>query len=194
MFRLCVVGSGGVGKSSVTIRYLKNEFTEYYDPTLEETYRAQIDYCGKLYDIEVVDTAGQEEYTSFRDSSLATGDAFLVLFAINSASSWNELKDLRGKIIREHEESNTTCTIPMVIVGNKMDLEEERETNREEVMEYCNSVLIPFIETSAKTGLNVRESFQLMMQQIQKINPALLERTIPKNASENGKKKDCSIL
>ncbi|KAK3743251.1 hypothetical protein QZH41_017055 [Actinostola sp. cb2023] len=115
MFRLCVVGSGGVGKSSVTIRYLKNEFTEYYDPTLEEVYRAQ-------------------------------------------------------------------------------DLEEERETSKDEIMEYCNSMNTPLIETSAKTGLNVQECFQLMMRQIHRIQPSLLERTVPNHFEENGKKKDCSIL
>ena len=67
--------------------------------------------------MEIVDTAGQEEFSSFRDSSLATGDAFLVLFAINSASSWHELKELRSKIIRDHESHSS---IPMVIVANKL--------------------------------------------------------------------------
>lgn len=193
MFRLCVVGSGGVGKSSLTIRYLKNEFTEYYDPTLEETYRKEIEYNGKLYDVEIVDTAGQEEFSSFRDSSVATGDAFLVLFAINSASSWHELKDLRSKIIQDRQ---LTSAIPMVMVGNKLDLEGEREVNKDEVLEYCNSsdVNIPLIETSAKTGLNVEETFQLMMQQIQRIQPALLERTAPRNHEDKRRKNDCLLL
>ena len=62
---------------------------------------------------EIVDTAGQEEYSSFRDSSVATGDAFLVLFAI----SWHQLQDLRSKIIQDHQ---LTSAIPMVIVGNKL--------------------------------------------------------------------------
>ena len=66
---------------------------------------------------EIVDTAGQEEYSSFRDLSVATGDAFLVLFAINSVSGWHELQDLRSKIIQDHQ---LTSAIPMVIVGNKL--------------------------------------------------------------------------
>ena len=77
----------------------------------------QIEYNGKLYDVEIVDTAGQEEFSSFRDSSVATGEAFLVLFAINSASSWLELKELRSKIIQERQAASA---IPMVIVGNKL--------------------------------------------------------------------------
>lgn len=67
--------------------------------------------------MEIVDTAGQEEFSSFRDSSVATGDAFLVLFAINSVSSWHELKDLRSKIIQDRQ---LTSPIPMVLVGNKL--------------------------------------------------------------------------
>ena len=67
--------------------------------------------------MEIVDTAGQEEFSSFRDSSVATGEAFLVLFAINSASSWHELKDLRSKIIQDRQ---LTSAIPMIIVGNKL--------------------------------------------------------------------------
>ena len=77
----------------------------------------QIEYNGKLYDVEIIDTAGQEEYSSFRDSSVATGDAFLVLFAINSTSSWHELKDLRSKIIQDRQQISS---IPMVIVANKL--------------------------------------------------------------------------
>ena len=68
--------------------------------------------------MEIVDTAGQEEFTSFLDSSLATGDAFMVLYAINSLSSWNELKTLRSKINQETE-SLGNKTVPMIVVGNK---------------------------------------------------------------------------
>ena len=75
----------------------------------------QIEYAGRFYDIEIVDTAGQEEFFSFRDSSLASGDAFLILFAINSRASWLEMKGLHGKIIEDKEKQS----IPIIIVGNK---------------------------------------------------------------------------
>ncbi|CAB4014276.1 ras rasD [Paramuricea clavata] len=189
MLRLCVAGSGGVGKSSLTIRYLRDEFTEYYDPTLEETYQKEIEYAGRLYDIEIVDTAGQEEFSSFRDSSLATGDAFLILFAINSQASWLEMKELRSKIIEDKEQPS----IPMVIVGNKRDLEDEREVESDEILEYCNSFSIPYIETSAKTGLNVQEAFQLIYGQIHRLQAHMLERTLSKKPTK-GRRKDCKIV
>ena len=75
-------------------------------------------YSGRSHEVEIVDTAGQEEFTSFLDSSLATGDAFMVLYAINSLSSWNELKTLRSKINQEIE-SLGSKKVPMIVVGNK---------------------------------------------------------------------------
>ena len=66
--------------------------------------------------MEIVDTAGQEEFMLFRDTALGQGDAFLALFAINSISSWYSLQELRDKIVREHEDEEN---IPMVIVANK---------------------------------------------------------------------------
>ena len=69
-----------------------------------------------MHDVEIIDTAGQEEFMSFRDSSMAHGDAFLALCAINSYSSFVELKVLREKVIREHDGDTD---VPMVIVANK---------------------------------------------------------------------------
>ena len=65
--------------------------------------------------MEVIDTAGQEEFLLFRDSSMAQGDAFLIVFAIDSVSSWQHLKELRFKIVQEKDERE----IPMVVVANK---------------------------------------------------------------------------
>eukprot|EP00794_Sanderia_malayensis_P008119 gene8119-8989_t len=190
MLRICVVGSGGVGKSCVTLRYLKNEFTEYYDPTMEETYQTEIIYSGKSHEVEIVDTAGQEEFTSFLDSSLATGDAFMVLYAINSLSSWNDLKSLRSKICQETE---STKKVPMIVVGNKRDLENERISLPEDPEDYAASINVPYIETSAKTGFNVKEAFCLMFRQIDAIQPDLLCKR-KKNTIRDKKTKDCIVV
>lgn len=69
-----------------------------------------------MHDVEIIDTAGQEEFMSFRDSSMAHGDAFLALCAINSYPSWIELKTLREKVISEQDGDTN---VPMVIVANK---------------------------------------------------------------------------
>lgn len=63
-------------------------------------------HSGRVFDIEIIDTAGQEEFFKYRDSSLAEGDAYLALYSINSLSSWLELKELRKKIEQEKVNNN----------------------------------------------------------------------------------------
>ena len=82
----------------------------------EESYITQIEYGFDQHDVEIIDTAGQEEFMFFRDCSLAKGDAFLGLFAINSLSSWYSLQELHKKIIRERDEDDT---VPFVVIANK---------------------------------------------------------------------------
>lgn len=84
--------------------------------SLEESYITKIEYGFDLHDVELIDTAGQEEFHSFRDSSLSKGDGFLALYAINSVASWYELQDLRTKIMRHNDDDES---IPMVIIANK---------------------------------------------------------------------------
>lgn len=75
-----------------------------------------MEYGFDLHDLEIIDTAGQEEFMLFRDSSLSKGDAFLGLYAINSVTSWYDMKELRTKIIRENDDDDH---IPIVIIANK---------------------------------------------------------------------------
>ena len=196
MLKIFVVGSGSVGKSCVTIRYLRNEFTNYYDPTMEETYEAEIRYAGRNHKIEIVDTAGQEEFSSFLESSISRGDAFMILYAINSLASWNDLKVLRNKIAQGTEGKNLGIKIPMIIVGNKRDLEDERELAHDIAEDYAASIRVPYIETSAKTGYHIQDAFELMMAEIDRTNPELLiQKTKGKHSqSSDTKKKDCTIV
>ena len=79
-------------------------------------YDLKVEYGANMHDVEIIDTAGQEEFMSFRDSSMVHGDAFMALCAINSYSSWTELKVLREKIIREQDGD---MNVPIVVVANK---------------------------------------------------------------------------
>lgn len=86
----------------------------YFCP--EETYKTQIEHGFDSHAVEIIDSAGQEEFVAFRETALAQGDAFLAVFAINSVSSWYSVQELREKIVREREDE---VSIPMVIVANK---------------------------------------------------------------------------
>ena len=196
MVKICVVGSGSVGKSCVTIRYLKNCFSYFYDPTMEETYETEIRYAGKYHKVEIVDTAGQEEFSSFLESSISHGDAFMILYAINSQASWWELQVLVDRIAQNTEGRGLGSKRPIVIVGNKRDLEDEREVMQGVAELYAASIRVPYVETSAKTGYHIQDAFDLVMAEIDKTSPELLiQKAKEKNSqSSDTKKKFCTII
>eukprot|EP01155_Anaeramoeba_flamelloides_P032703 Anaeramoba_flamelloidesa94415_22.p1 GENE.a94415_22~~a94415_22.p1 ORF type:complete len:148 (-),score=30.56 a94415_22:55-498(-) len=127
-YKIVMAGSGSVGKSCLTIRFLQDRFIQDYDPTVEETYKKMLVIDEKPVVLEIVDTAGQEEYRSVRDKYFKSAEAFVVVYSITSRSSFNEAEKILLKIKQVKENSTT----PIVMVGNKLDLESERIIKREE--------------------------------------------------------------
>jgi len=113
--QLVVVGSGGVGKSCLTIRFLKDEFSNEYDPTIEENYRKSVIVDQVNATVNIIDTAGQQEYTALRDQHLKDGKGFLLVFALNDKNTFEEVRQLRDQIIKLKD----TKRVPIVICGNK---------------------------------------------------------------------------
>eukprot|EP00124_Ichthyophonus_hoferi_P002643 Ihof_evm3s189 gene=Ihof_evmTU3s189 len=98
------------------------------------------------YNLEIVDTAGQEEFASFRDCSLDYGDGFLLVYSIFSSLSWEELKELHTKILRIKDTDRCAC----VVIGNKKDLDDRRTVSEEAAKQFCSEIDCPYLETSAK--------------------------------------------
>ncbi|KAJ3372770.1 hypothetical protein HDU91_002130 [Kappamyces sp. JEL0680] len=154
---LVVVGSGGVGKSCLTVRFLKDEFTNEYDPTIEENYRKNLTVDGSGCTAYIIDTAGQHEYKALRDQHLKDGKGFLLVFALNDKSSLEEVKQVREQIMKLKE----TRKVPFVICANKCDLpQDQREVDLAGVKSFFAEFKIPVLETSAKENTNVAESFE----------------------------------
>lgn len=182
--QLVVVGSGGVGKSCLTVRFLKDEFTNEYDPTIEENYRKHITVDNITSVVNIIDTAGQQEYTALRDQHLKDGKGFLLVFALNSKSSYDEMLQLKEQIIRLKD----TKKVPFVICANKCDIPEDQfEVDKKAVEEYCNQNKIPYLETSAKENINVIESFHKLVLESRKYG-----NTDKKTKKKSGKKKGSS--
>lgn len=95
---------------------------------------------------------------------MRTGDGFIVVYAINSVTTWNEVTELRNQILRAKDVS----TVPMVLVGNKCDLEQDRKISREQGMELATKWSCAFIEASAKANINVEEIFNMLVREIEK--------------------------
>jgi len=154
-FKIVVVGGGGVGKSAMTIQLINNHFVEEYDPTIEDSYRKQCTIDGNTYLLDILDTAGQEEFSAMRDSYMRTGQAFLIVYAITSRASWDETNVFYNQILRVKDADR----VPMVLAGNKADLEDERQVTTQEAQERARQWKCNAIETSAFTAMNVEAAF-----------------------------------
>lgn len=95
-----LVAAGGVGKSALTIQLIQNHFVDEYDPTIEDSYRKQVVIDGETCLLDILDTAGQEEYSAMRDQYMRTGEGFLLVFAVNNAKSFEDIAEYRKQIKR----------------------------------------------------------------------------------------------
>ncbi|NP_001279499.1 GTPase HRas-like [Callorhinchus milii] len=185
-YKLVVVGAGGVGKSALTIQLIQNHFVDEYDPTIEDSYRKQVVIDGETCLLDILDTAGQEEYSAMRDQYMRTGEGFLCVFAINNTKSFEDVHLYREQINRVKDSDD----VPMVLVGNKCDLP-SRTVDTKQAQELAKSYGIPFIETSAKTRQGVEDAFYTLVREIRKY-----KEKISKNGKKKKKpsKKKCIIL
>lgn len=165
--KIVMLGGGGVGKSALTIQYVQEQFVDEYDPTIEDSYRRQTLVDQEITILEILDTAGQEEYSSMRDQYMMSGEGFVCVYSITSRTSFDEVVQFVQGILRAKDKG--TGEVPIVLVGNKADLERNREVSVGEGIELAKSLGISdFFETSAKTRTNVTQVFHSIARQIGK--------------------------
>eukprot|EP00048_Salpingoeca_helianthica_P021843 m.14711 g.14711 ORF g.14711 m.14711 type:complete len:177 (+) comp6498_c0_seq1:203-733(+) len=143
---IAVVGVGGVGKTSAIVRYIKGEFSEEYNPTIGDNFQKKITIERVKVKVEFLDTAGQQEFKLYRDAQIGNAHAYLVVYAIDNARSFEEAKE----IISTLDASKT-----IRLIGNKADLAAARQVPQADAKAYCDSKNIAFGECSAKLGDSV---------------------------------------
>jgi len=164
--KIVVLGAGGVGKSALTLRLISGEFGTEYDPTIEDSYRKQVTIDGKTALLDILDTAGQEEYSSLQDQWIREGDGYLLVYSITESNTLEACQILYNKIERIRETSDS----PIVLAGNKCDLENNRKVSREEDKNVASKLGCSFMEASAKTSINTNEVFFQLVRNIRQKN------------------------
>ncbi|KAL4220523.1 Ras-related protein Rap-2c [Mactra antiquata] len=154
-YKVVVLGSGGVGKSALTVKFVSGTFMEKYDPTIEDFYRKEIEVDNAPSVLEILDTAGTEQFASMRDLYIKNGQGFLIVYSITSLQTFQDIRSMKEQIIRVKGVEK----IPMILVGNKCDLEHQREVPYQEGAALAQGWSCPFMETSAKSTNNVNEVF-----------------------------------
>ncbi|KAJ4495101.1 small GTPase superfamily [Lentinula edodes] len=162
-FKVVVLGAGGVGKSALTVRFIQDIFVENYDPTIEEEYRRSISVDGTLTTLEVLDTAGLEQFTSLNEVYIKAGKGFILVFSLTQEASLKEVDHLRKQIIRIKGEAGA---IPIVVVGTKLDLVNEREVHRNTIQALASRWKLPFYETSSKRNWHISDVFEDLVRQM----------------------------
>ncbi|XP_076063682.1 ras-like protein 2 isoform X2 [Oratosquilla oratoria] len=173
--------------SSAGARGPKSYFATDYDPTIEDSYTKQCVIDDIVAKLDILDTAGQEEFSAMREQYMRSGEGFLLVFSVTDRASFEEMLRFHKQILRVKDRDE----FPMLMVGNKADLEHQRLVSTEEAHTLARQFKIPYIECSAKIRMNVDQSFYELVRIVRKFQAA--ERPPAKTAAKKNKK-NCSIL
>ena len=160
--KVIMVGSGSAGKSALTLQFMYDEFVEEYEPTKADSYQKKVVLDGEEVQIDILDTAGEEDYAAIRDNYFRSGEGFLCVFSITQDESFQAAKEFREQIVRVKGKE----TIPFILVGNKSDLTDQRAVTLANAQAQAKEWNVPYMETSAKTRENVDKVFFELMREI----------------------------
>ena len=151
--KIAVLGKSLVGKSALTYRFINDKFPEEHDTTIEDQYSLPIEIEGIQCKLEILDTAGQDDYQSMLDTWINSVDGFILVYAIDDKESFESMKMRYERIVKN--KGNNKYSI--VIAGNKCDLENNRKVSREEGELYCKGLNIDFFFFFALEKIKVKE-------------------------------------
>eukprot|EP01100_Stratorugosa_tubuloviscum_P002327 TRINITY_DN1542_c0_g3_i1.p1 TRINITY_DN1542_c0_g3~~TRINITY_DN1542_c0_g3_i1.p1 ORF type:complete len:186 (-),score=54.19 TRINITY_DN1542_c0_g3_i1:113-670(-) len=162
VYRIVIVGEGGVGKSALTIKLISNYFVEEYDPIIEDSYRKAVVIDNESCVLDILDTAEQAEYSAMKDEYMRTAQGFLCVYSIDCNHSFSQINKFRQSILTIKQ-----CDkIPIVLIANKCDLLDDRQVSKIDGQALAKRFGVPFFETSAKTNTNIEQSFYELVREI----------------------------
>ncbi|KAL9921009.1 ras-related protein Rap-2a-like [Glossina fuscipes fuscipes] len=173
--RIVVMGAARVGKSCIISQFLYDKFNVRYKKTVEELHRGEYDLPdGSALTLDILDTSGAFEFPAMRTLSIATGVAFILVYAVDDIESWREVERLRNQIITEKG-----IKPPIVVVGNKVDTCERQVEHEVTEMVVCEDWQCGYVECSAKENRGILEIFKELLVQANiryNLSPAVRRR------------------
>ena len=162
LFKVLLIGNSGVGKSSLLLRFADEYFNDTQMPTIGVDFKIRtIEVDTKDVRLQIWDTAGQERFKTITSAYYKGSQGIIVAYDITDRSSFANVIEWMNQI-----EKNADCLIAKMLIGNKKDLDSQREVSYEEGKELADHYNIKFMETSAKESMNVEESFIAMAKDI----------------------------
>ncbi|XP_049762872.1 GTP-binding protein Rhes-like [Schistocerca cancellata] len=175
--RVVVMGAARVGKSAIISQFLYDRWPAKYRQTVEELHRGEYELPdGAALTLDILDTAGAHQFPAMRALSIATAHAFLLVYAVDDAASWDEVRRLRQQIVEARGNG-----VPIVVVGNKDDLPDAERQVAREVAE--TTALFEwecgYVECSAKENTHIIDVFKALLAQAKvryNLSPAVRRR------------------
>lgn len=186
-FKLVLLGDSAVGKSCLVVRFVRDEFFEFQEPTIGAAFLTQtVTLDDATVKFEIWDTAGQERYRSLAPMYYRGAAAAIVVFDITKKDSFNGAKSWVKELQRRGDPN-----VVIALAGNKADMEAKRKVQTEEAQQYAKENEIIYMETSAKTSLNVKNLFVEIAKKLPKSQAAPERESFPILPPKQTKKSGC---
>ncbi|KAM6039135.1 GTPase RhebL1 [Chlamydotis macqueenii] len=167
--KVLILGYRAVGKTSLAHQFVEGTFVECYEPTVESTYSKMVVVGKDEFQLQLVDTAGQDEYSILPHSFVIGIHGYVLVYSVTSLRSFQVVKTLRNKLY----ESQGRTRMPVVLVGNKVDLPlQSWEVKTDEGKKLAESWGAVFLESSAKESQvwGTRGIFTKIIEEIDRVD------------------------
>ena len=164
MFKVVLVGDSFVGKTNIMSKYLKNEFHDDSKATVGVEFGSkQFNIEGHTIKVQIWDTAGQERYKAITSAYYKGAKGAFIVYDITRKNSFESVEKWVSDVTAVADKK-----ITIVLIGNKSDLEDQRQVTKEQAEEKSNKLEIAFLETSALSGENLEKAFEMMINEVYK--------------------------
>ena len=166
LFKVLLIGNSSVGKSSLLLRFVDNQWSDLFVPTIGVDFKIRtMEIDNKNVKLQIWDTAGQERFKNITASYYRGAHGIFVVYDISDTVSFKNINNWLIEI-----EKNANKNVYKILVGNKCDLEDKRTVSYQQGKELAETYGMQFIETSAKSNTNVDEAFHLLGKEVMKLS------------------------
>ena len=186
VYKVLLLGDSTVGKTCFLMKYTDKTFQDIHMATIGLDYRLRSMKLksGKSIKLQIWDTAGQDRFRAITKNYYKGSHGIILIYDITNTQSFENVKTWVNQI-REEASSN----VIIYIAGNKVDMEDERKVDRDDGEKLAEELGFPFVETSAKNGININETFEYLVERIDKVYGNVPQKPIKnKLYKANGKK------
>ena len=187
VYKVLLLGDSTVGKTCFLMKYTDKTFQDIHMATIGLDYRLRSMKLksGKSIKLQIWDTAGQDRFRAITKNYYKGSHGIILIYDITNTQSFENVKTWVNQI-REEASSN----VIIYIAGNKVDMEDERKVDRDDGEKLAEELGFPFVETSAKNGININETFEDLVERIDKVYGNIPQKP-NKNKLYKAKKRTC---